>query len=33
VGIKTKVFFSFGHIGETIEDVEKTFEFIDKHEE
>lgn len=33
VGIKTKVFFSFGHIGETIEDVEKTFLFIDKHEE
>jgi len=33
VGIKTKVFFSFGHIGETIEDVEKTFLFIDKYEE
>lgn len=31
VGLKTKVFFSFGHIGETMADVEKTFEFIDKH--
>jgi len=31
VGIKTKVFFSFGHIGETMEDVKKTFDFIDKH--
>lgn len=31
IGLKTKVFFSFGHIGETMEDVEKTFEFIDKN--
>lgn len=32
LGIKTKVFFSFGHIGETTADVQKTFEFIDKHQ-
>lgn len=32
VRIKTKVFFSFGHIGETMKDVEDTFAFIDKHE-
>lgn len=31
LGIKTKVFFSFGHIGETMNDVEQTFEFIEKH--
>ncbi|UCG29179.1 MAG: cobalamin-dependent protein [candidate division WOR-3 bacterium] len=31
VGLRTKVFFSFGHIGETKDDVVKTFEFIDKH--
>jgi anaerobic magnesium-protoporphyrin IX monomethyl ester cyclase len=31
VGLKTKVFFSFGHIGETMADVEKTFSFIDTH--
>lgn len=31
VGLRTKVFFSFGHIGETVADVEKTFAFIDKH--
>jgi radical SAM superfamily enzyme YgiQ (UPF0313 family) len=31
IGMKTKVFFSFGHIGETMDDVEKTFTFIDKH--
>ncbi|MEO0095460.1 MAG: radical SAM protein [candidate division WOR-3 bacterium] len=31
LGIKTKVFFSFGHIGETMSDVEKTFEFIEKN--
>ncbi|MDH4210938.1 MAG: B12-binding domain-containing radical SAM protein [candidate division WOR-3 bacterium] len=31
VGLRTKVFFSFGHIGETMDDVEKTFEFIDEH--
>ncbi|MGB7054580.1 MAG: radical SAM protein [bacterium] len=30
-GLRTKVFFSFGHIGETIDDVEKTFRFIDQH--
>jgi anaerobic magnesium-protoporphyrin IX monomethyl ester cyclase len=30
-GLRTKVFFSFGHIGETMVDVEKTFEFIDEH--
>jgi anaerobic magnesium-protoporphyrin IX monomethyl ester cyclase len=33
VGLKTKVFFSFGHIGETMADVEKTFSFIDTHEQ
>jgi len=32
VGMKTKVFFSFGHIGETMDDVEKTFAFIDEHQ-
>jgi len=31
VGLKTKVFFSFGHIGENMEDVRKTFRFIDKY--
>jgi anaerobic magnesium-protoporphyrin IX monomethyl ester cyclase len=31
VGLRTKVFFSFGHIGETMEDVERTFIFIDKY--
>jgi anaerobic magnesium-protoporphyrin IX monomethyl ester cyclase len=31
-GVRTKVFFSFGHIGETMDDVDKTFRFIDKHE-
>ncbi|MCK4814154.1 radical SAM protein, partial [bacterium] len=31
IGLETKVFFSFGHIGETMEDVERTFEFIDKN--
>uniref|UniRef100_A0A7C6AF49 Radical SAM protein n=1 Tax=candidate division WOR-3 bacterium TaxID=2052148 RepID=A0A7C6AF49_UNCW3 len=30
-GIKTKAFFSFGHIGETMNDVEKTFEFMEKN--
>lgn len=30
-GLKTKVFFSFGHIGETMSDVEATFRFIDKN--
>jgi radical SAM superfamily enzyme YgiQ (UPF0313 family) len=33
VGLKTKVFFSFGHIGETMGDVEKTFSFIDTHKQ
>lgn len=33
IGIKTKVFFSFGHIGETMDDVEKTFQFIEKHKD
>ncbi len=32
IGLRTKVFFSFGHIGETMDDVDKTFRFIDKHE-
>jgi anaerobic magnesium-protoporphyrin IX monomethyl ester cyclase len=31
VGLLTKVFFSFGHIGETMDDVARTFEFIDRH--
>lgn len=31
LGIKTRVFFSFGHISETMNDVEKTFEFIEKN--
>jgi len=31
VGLRTKVFFSFGHIGETMDDVEKTLTFIDQH--
>jgi radical SAM superfamily enzyme YgiQ (UPF0313 family) len=30
-GMKTKVFFSFGHIGETQADVETTFAFINEH--
>ncbi|KPJ59502.1 MAG: hypothetical protein AMJ46_10805 [Latescibacteria bacterium DG_63] len=29
LGILTKVFFSFGHIGEDLEDVDKTFKFIE----
>ncbi len=33
VGIKTKIFFSFGHIGETMDNVKKTFAFIEKHED
>ncbi len=32
-GLRTKVFFSFGHIGETMEDAELTFRFIDEHAE
>lgn len=31
LGLKTKVFFSFGHIGESVADVKRTFEFIDRH--
>jgi anaerobic magnesium-protoporphyrin IX monomethyl ester cyclase len=31
VGLRTKVFFSFGHIGETMADVDKTLAFIDAH--
>lgn len=31
VGLKTKVFFSFGHIGENMGDVRKTFHFIDRY--
>ncbi|MCX7994375.1 MAG: B12-binding domain-containing radical SAM protein [candidate division WOR-3 bacterium] len=30
-GIKVKAFFSFGHISETMADVEKTFEFIERN--
>ncbi|MDP2924177.1 MAG: radical SAM protein [Candidatus Omnitrophota bacterium] len=30
-GLKTKVFFSFGHIGETWKDTEETFRFIDQY--
>lgn len=30
-GLKTKVFFSFGHIGETPSDVDATFRFIDRN--
>lgn len=33
VGLKTKVFFSFGHIGETMDDVNTTFRFIDQNAE
>jgi anaerobic magnesium-protoporphyrin IX monomethyl ester cyclase len=32
IGLKTKVFFSFGHIRETMEDVNRTFGFIDKND-
>ncbi len=31
VGLKTKVFFSFGHIGETMDDVQETFSFIERY--
>ena len=31
VGLRTKVFFSFGHIGETMGDAEKTLRFADQH--
>ncbi len=31
IGLKTKVFFSFGHIGETMADAEETFKFIEKN--
>ncbi len=30
-GLKTKVFFTFGHINETLSDAYKTFDFIEKH--
>ena len=30
-GLRTKIFFSFGHIGECMDDVEKTFTFIDQY--
>lgn len=30
-GLKIKAFFSFGHISETMTDVEKTFEFIEQN--
>lgn len=30
-GIKVKAFFSFGHVSETITDIEKTFEFIEQN--
>ena len=32
VGVKTKIFFSYGHIGETMDDVQQTFDFIARHE-
>jgi len=31
IGLRTKVFFSFGHIGETMADAEATFRFIDRN--
>lgn len=31
VGLKTKVFFTFGHINETLDDAYETFSFIKKH--
>ncbi len=31
LGLKTKVFFSMGHIAETMADVEQTFRFVEKH--
>ncbi len=31
VGLKTKAFFSYGHIGETMKDVDATFAFIEQH--
>ncbi len=33
VGVRTKVFFSFGHIGETMDDAKKTFQFIERHKD
>jgi len=33
VGLKTKVFFTFGHIRETLEDAYKTFDFIKRHKQ
>ena len=31
LGLYTKVFFTFGHIGETLEDARATIEFMEKH--
>ncbi len=31
LGIRTKVFFTFGHIDETMEDAEQTFRFMERH--
>lgn len=33
LGIRTKVFFTFGHIGETIRDARMTVEFMDRYRE
>ncbi len=33
IGMKTKVFFSYGHIGETMDDVAKTFDFVNRHQD
>jgi len=33
IGLLTKVFFTFGHIGETIEDARITMDFIDRHKD
>jgi len=31
LGIKSKVFFTFGHIGETMDDAKQTFRFMESH--
>lgn len=31
IGLKTKVFFTFGHINETLDDAYKTFEFVERN--
>jgi radical SAM superfamily enzyme YgiQ (UPF0313 family) len=31
IGLYTKVFFTFGHIGETLEDAVKTVEFMERY--